>query len=54
VRRVEFNGSLEFHPIAKGQKTDVLVIPKAATDLEASRKEFFRVLTDPRLFPGRK
>jgi hypothetical protein len=34
-------------PDAEG---DVLVIPKAATDLRASREEFFRVLTNPAVY----
>ena len=55
VRRAEFNGnSVEFHSTRKDEKGDVLVIPKLATDLEASRREFFRVLTNPRLFPERE
>ncbi len=33
-----------------GDTCDVLVIPKAATDLKTSRDEFFRIMTDPKLF----
>jgi hypothetical protein len=29
---------------------DVLVIPKVATDLKTSREEFFRIMTNPKLF----
>ena len=55
VRKAEFTGgSMQFHPLPEGEKGDVLVIPKSATDLEASRAEFFRVLTNPRLFPNRE
>lgn len=35
-----------------GVRGDLLVIPKAATDLKASREEFFRVLTNPSVFPA--
>jgi hypothetical protein len=52
VRRAEFEGrSLMFRPVPTDGAGDVLVIPKAATDLKASRDEFFRVMTDPTLFP---
>ena len=50
IRRAEFEGrALVFRPVPPGETGDVLVIPKAATDLDASRAEFFRVLRDPRL-----
>lgn len=52
VRRANFEGrALVFRPVPPDETGDVLVIPKASTDLKASREEFFRVLTDPRLFP---
>lgn len=52
VRRAEFEGrALVFRPVPPGEQGDVLVIPKAATDLNASREEFFRVLNNPGLFP---
>jgi hypothetical protein len=52
IRRAEFRGrSLEFVPVPGDGIGDVLVIPKAATDLQASREEFFRVLTQPDLYP---
>jgi hypothetical protein len=52
IRRAEFEGrALVFRPVPPGGTGDVLVIPKAATDLQASRAEFFRVMTDPQLFP---
>jgi hypothetical protein len=37
--------------VPPGGTGDVLVIPKAATDLKASWEEFFRVMTHPDLFP---
>lgn len=52
IHRAEFTGrGLGFRPVPPGGTGDVLVIPKAATDLKASREEFFRVLTRPELFP---
>lgn len=54
VRRAEFHGgTLRYTEVSPGQKGDVLVIPKAATNLKMSRDEFFRVLTIPGLFPLR-
>jgi hypothetical protein len=51
VRRAGFVGtSLTYERVEPGGIGDVLVIPKAATDLEASRAEFFRVLSNPGLF----
>ncbi len=51
VRQAEFEGhALVFRPVPPGGTGDVLVIPKPATDLTACRKEFFRVMRDPRLF----
>jgi hypothetical protein len=52
VRRADFHGgTLRYTAVSSGQKGDVLLIPKAATDLKVSRDEFFRVLTTPGLFP---
>jgi hypothetical protein len=52
TRRADFEGrALVFRPLPDGDAGDVLVIPKANTDLKNSREEFFRVMTDPRLFP---
>jgi hypothetical protein len=51
VRHAEWHGSaMGYVPPPPGAPGDVLVIPKAATDLRASRDEFFRVLSDPVLF----
>lgn len=51
VRRAEFEGrALVFRPLLPDAEGDVLVIPKAATDLRASREEFFRVLTNPAVY----
>lgn len=51
TRRAEFEGrALVFRPVPAGGTGDVLVIPKPATDLKTSRAEFFRLLTDPKLF----
>lgn len=52
VRRAEFHGTtLRYAPATPNEPCDVLVIPKASTDLRASREEFFRVLREPALFP---
>jgi len=52
VRRAEFHGTtMRYTTVKAGESGDVLVIPKAATDLKASREEFFRVITGPELFP---
>ena len=52
VRRAEFHGTtLRYAPATPDEPGDVLVIPKASTDLRASREEFFRVLREPALFP---
>ncbi len=54
VRRAEFRGkALEFRPADSRPAADVLVIPKQATRLDACREEFFRVLTNARLFGSR-
>ncbi len=51
VHRAEWQGSsVRFIPAKPGESGDLLVVPKAATNLEASREEFFRVLTEPALF----
>lgn len=53
VRRAGFVGNaLTFSPVADPEQGDVLVIPRSATDLNACREEFFRVLTAAELFPG--
>jgi hypothetical protein len=41
---------MRYKPPGPGETGDVLVIPKAKTDLKASREEFFRVMRDPSLF----
>ena len=52
VRAAEFRGqSVRFVSVDPAQNGDVLVIPKAATDLKACREEFFHALTRPGLFP---
>ena len=52
VRQARYSGpAVDFVPVPEGETGDLLVIPKAATDLQASREEFFRVLTDSQLFP---
>jgi len=52
VRQAEFvGGAMKYLSVKAGEGGDVLVVPKAATDLKACREEFFRVLTDPQLFP---
>ncbi len=50
-RAVRRNNTVHFERISSGEKADVLTIPKSATNLDASREEFFRVLTQPGLFP---
>ncbi|MBN1513366.1 MAG: hypothetical protein JXB13_15220 [Phycisphaerae bacterium] len=51
MRRAVWRGpATDFIEIAEGETGDVLDIPKAQTDLEQCRKEFFRVLSDPGLF----
>jgi hypothetical protein len=52
--RASFQGkALTFTRAQPGDVGDALVIPKAATDLQASREEFFRVLTNPAVYqPG--
>ena len=52
VRRADFVGNaLTFSPVAAPEQGDVLVIPRSATDLDACRQEFFRVLSTAELFP---
>ena len=40
----------DFVEIEPGQRGDVLTIPKAQTDLNECRQEFFRVLANPQLY----
>lgn len=55
VRKAAFEGSaVRFLAVKNGESGDALVIPKSATDLDASREEFFRVLTHPELFDASK
>jgi hypothetical protein len=52
VRRAVFRDPyLRYTTTETGGRGDVLVIPKAKTDLKASREEFFRVMRNPALFP---
>jgi hypothetical protein len=52
LRQAVWRGKgVSFEEVNAGEPADVLDIPKAATDLKASRDEFFRVLEDPKLFP---
>lgn len=44
--------AVEFSPAKPDENGDVLVIPRAKTDLMECAAEFFRVLRDPALFPG--
>jgi hypothetical protein len=44
---------VRFEEVAEDEAADVLDIPKSATDMKASREEFFRVLTDPKLFAAK-
>lgn len=54
TRAAGFRGkAMELDAVAPGEKGDVLVIPKAATNLRMSREEFFRVMSDPGLFGKR-
>ena len=51
LRKAVWRGpATDFVEVAEGEPADVLDIPKARTDLEECRKEFFRVLTHPDLF----
>jgi hypothetical protein len=51
IRQAEFRGrAVQFTPVPAGGTGDLLVIPKAATDMQANREEFFRVLTNPDLY----
>ncbi len=48
VWRAEFQGTtMRYAPVPAGKPGDVLVVPKAATDLPRCREEFFRVLANP-------
>ncbi|XZE56233.1 hypothetical protein SH139x_002330 [Planctomycetaceae bacterium SH139] len=52
LRRADFVGNaLTLSPVTDPAQGDVLVIPRSATDLNACRQEFFRVLTTAELFP---
>lgn len=51
IHRADFQGkAVEFSPIHSGEIGDVLVIPRAKTDLRQCHDEFFRVLRNPKLF----
>ena len=50
-RKAHWRGKhVTFDEVGDDEPADVLDIPKAATDVRASRDEFFRVLSDPKLF----
>jgi len=50
-RKAVWNGDrLSFEEAKEGEPADLLDIPKASTDLKASREEFFRVLSQAELF----
>jgi len=52
VHRAEFQGrALTFTRAQPDKAGDVLVIPKARTELRQCRDEFFRIMTNPKLFP---
>ncbi len=52
VRKAVWRGKFaRFEEVKPGEAGDVLDIPKRATSMKASRDEFFRVFTDPKLFP---
>ncbi len=46
--------SVRFEEVDSADSADVLDIPRSATDMNACRDEFFRVLCDPALFPTLK
>ncbi len=51
LRKATWRGKYAtFDPIKEGEQADVLDIPKSSTNMKACREEFFRVLTDKRLF----
>ncbi len=51
VDRADFRGqAVEFSPVKPGERGDVLVTPKAATDLKRCHDEFFRVLRNPAVY----
>lgn len=53
TRRAVYRGeSMHYDSVEESTSDDVLVIPKSATDLAASREEFLRVLSSRRLFAG--
>jgi len=52
IRRADFHGTtMSYDAVPPGHVGDVLLIPKAATNLRTCRDEFFRVMTTPGLFP---
>jgi hypothetical protein len=52
LRKAVWHGkSVGFDEVKAGEPADVVDIPKAATNLKASRDEFLRVLGDHKLFP---
>ena len=53
IHRADFRGkAVEFTPAKPGEAGDVLVIPKAATDMSRCHEEFFRVIGDGGIFSG--
>jgi hypothetical protein len=51
IRKAVWRGpATDFVEAEEGEAGDVLDIPRSQTDLLESRKEFFRVLTQPGLF----
>lgn len=51
LQRAEYKGkAVEFSPVPSRDPGDLLVIPRAKTDLIQCHDEFFRVLRDPSLF----
>ncbi len=51
LRQAIWHGTgVSFDEVKSGASADVLDIPKTATNLKASREEFFRVVGDPKLF----
>ncbi len=51
LRQAVWRGKrVSFEEAKAGEPADVLDIPKASTDLKASREEFFRVIGNPQMF----
>ncbi len=51
-RKAVWHGNgVRFEEVVGDEHPDLVDIPKSKTNLNASREEFFRVLTDPSLFP---